>query len=343
MAANINDKITSASSGVRPVNTTVSNIRNSGNTTLSCADLTGWPTASAVHFVTYKLDGTGNIVVGTQSDWKGIVSGVTITDLVLTGGSDNGNAIGDIVVCLPTARYGKELYDALSTEHKLTGAHKDITADSLATDTILEGTPANGVTIDGLNIKDGKLNTNDSVVTSNITDGSVTFAKTTGIWWEELGRTTLGSAGDTITVSSLSQRTYLKVLFSGYATGGTLDTNVRFNNDSGSNYAYYQAASLGTGGAQTSQSGVGFESGATDSGSSSYGQFEIFNIPAREKMFSAFSASGDATGGGTVPSAIQTIGKWANTANPITRIDWINSSGTGDFAIGSEVIVLGHN
>jgi hypothetical protein len=129
MAANINDKITSASSGVRPVNTTVSNIRNSGNTTLSCADLTGWPTASAVHFVTYKLDGTGNIVVGTQSDWKGIVSGATITDLVLTGGSDNGNAIGDVVVCLPTARYGKELYDALSTEHTQSGKHA-ITAGS---------------------------------------------------------------------------------------------------------------------------------------------------------------------------------------------------------------------
>lgn len=184
MAANINDKITSASSGVRPVNTTVSNIRNSGNTTLSCADLTGWPTASAVHFVTYKLDGTGNIVVGTQSDWKGIVSGVTITDLVLTGGSDNGNAIGDIVVCLPTARYGKELYDALSTEHKQNGTHKDITADSITvsgavtTDTISEKTSANGVTIDGLNLKDGKLNTNDSVVTSNITDGAVTAIKT---------------------------------------------------------------------------------------------------------------------------------------------------------------------
>lgn len=44
-------------------------------------------------------------------------------------------------------------------------------------DTISENTAANGVTIDGLNIKDNKLNTNDSVVTTNITDANVTSAK----------------------------------------------------------------------------------------------------------------------------------------------------------------------
>ena len=44
-------------------------------------------------------------------------------------------------------------------------------------DTINESTPANGVTIDGLNIKDNALNTNNSVVTSNITDSAVTSAK----------------------------------------------------------------------------------------------------------------------------------------------------------------------
>lgn len=44
-------------------------------------------------------------------------------------------------------------------------------------DTINEETSANGVTVDGLSIKDGKLNTNNSVVATNITDSSVTSAK----------------------------------------------------------------------------------------------------------------------------------------------------------------------
>ena len=48
---------------------------------------------------------------------------------------------------------------------------------TLAVDTISEYTSTNGVTIDSLNIKDGKLNTNNSVVTDNITDDSVTDAK----------------------------------------------------------------------------------------------------------------------------------------------------------------------
>jgi len=44
-------------------------------------------------------------------------------------------------------------------------------------DTVAEKTSANGVTVDGLNIKDSKLVTANSVVTSNVTDGNITTAK----------------------------------------------------------------------------------------------------------------------------------------------------------------------
>jgi len=44
-------------------------------------------------------------------------------------------------------------------------------------DTIQENTSANGITVDGLNIKDSKLVTANSVVASNITDGAVSSAK----------------------------------------------------------------------------------------------------------------------------------------------------------------------
>ena len=47
-------------------------------------------------------------------------------------------------------------------------------------DTIQENTSANGITVDGLNIKDSKLVTANSVVTSNITDANVTLAKLAG-------------------------------------------------------------------------------------------------------------------------------------------------------------------
>ena len=44
-------------------------------------------------------------------------------------------------------------------------------------DTVAEKTSANGVTVDGLNIKDSKLVTANSVITSNVTDDAITAAK----------------------------------------------------------------------------------------------------------------------------------------------------------------------
>lgn len=126
MTAAITDLITSPSNGTRPVSTTVEVSRSTGITSLSCADLTGWSTTTPVHFVTYKIDGQGNVVAGSQADWKGIVSGTTINSLVITGGTDAGNSVGDIVEILPTARWGKELTDALLKEHNVDGTHGTI-------------------------------------------------------------------------------------------------------------------------------------------------------------------------------------------------------------------------
>ena len=67
-----------------------------------------------------------------------------------------------------------------------------------AFDTANESTPGNGMTFDGLNIKDGKLNTNNSVVTLNITDGAVTPAKLqsgTGASWTWQPWTPVASTG----------------------------------------------------------------------------------------------------------------------------------------------------
>lgn len=156
MAANIADKISKVTSGVRPVSTTVSTIRNSGATTLACADLTGWTTGEVVFFVTYKIDGSSNVIPGSQSDWKGIVSGSNINNLNLTAGSDAGNAAGDVVEMLPTPEYAKNL-----AENILAHANQNGTLISSAVTASLAGTtlPSNTVT------------------TTSITDASVTYAK----------------------------------------------------------------------------------------------------------------------------------------------------------------------
>jgi hypothetical protein len=78
-----------------------------------------------------------------------------------------------------TALTSAQLAATLSDETG-TGSAVFATTPTLVTpkvDTINESTPANGTTIGGVNIKSGALNTNNSVVTANITDSAVTYAK----------------------------------------------------------------------------------------------------------------------------------------------------------------------
>lgn len=167
-----------------------------------------------------------------------------------------------------------------------------------------------------------------------------------GIWWEELGRTTLGSAGDTITVSSLPSRKYLTVIVSLIATGGTVDSTFRLNGDSGSNYSYtllYNNAATPAISETLTASSVELEVGNVVSGSVVSATLEIVNIAAEVKTVSISSVSiQSAEAVGTRPQWTKGGAKWVNTSNAISSITFTNG-GTGDFAIGSEVVVLGHN
>lgn len=224
-----------------------------------------------------------------------------------------------------------------------------ISNPTLTVDTVSEHTAANGVTVDGLNIRDSKLNTNNSVVTSNITDDAVTAAKIDwastgangGIWWEELGRTTLASAGDTITVSGIPARKYLKIFVSALATGGTIRAAVTFNNDTGNNYAS-RLSSNGAADATTTSAGV-LQLDTNAIAQDVYAEIFVVNIAAQEKIPIWHSGERGAAGAANAPNRREGTGKWANTSSQITRVDVTQNLGSGDFAIGSEVIVLGHD
>lgn len=122
------DKITDTRNGTRPVTASVTTGRTAGDNSLVCDNLTGWPTASKIHFVTYQIDTNSNPVVGTQLDCSGIVAGNTVTSLVVEDGNDLGNAINDKVEMLPTSKWGQDLADAATEEHDRTGKHTDVNA-----------------------------------------------------------------------------------------------------------------------------------------------------------------------------------------------------------------------
>lgn len=135
--ANITDKLTDTRNAARPNSAKVTSPRSAGGSTLVCDNLTGWPTASKVHFVTYKIDSTSKVVAGSQLDCYGIVSGNSITSFTVVDGTDVGHAVNDVVEMLPTAAWGQDLIDALLAQHSRVGAHVSLTnTGGMTTDTL---------------------------------------------------------------------------------------------------------------------------------------------------------------------------------------------------------------
>lgn len=194
----------------------------SGGTSINVGSTTNFPTSTAVVFAIDEVETVGGEevrTVGTYNTYRGIVaSGTSITNVTwLNGDGDRDYAAGagTRVYITTASAWANRLVDGLSVEHNKDGTHSTITGTSInltgavTSNTISEKTAANGVTVDGLNIKDGKLNTNDSVVTTNITDANVTTAKI---------------ADDAVTPAKWTN----PYCFKAYASGGTTLTDATF-------------------------------------------------------------------------------------------------------------------
>jgi len=158
-----------------------------GGTAITVGSTSNWDTITGQIFAMDTVtivNGKEVRDVGSYTEWEGVVSSSTsVTSLVLRYGTDQNYPAGSttrVYIPVSSSRENR-LVDGILVQHNQDGTHGAVTATSLSTDTLTEKTPASGVTIDGLNVKDGKLNTNDSVVTSNLTNDSVTPAKMLGI------------------------------------------------------------------------------------------------------------------------------------------------------------------
>lgn len=182
----------------------------------------------------------------------------------------------------------------------------------------------------------------DTVTTDAIQDGSVTADKidfSSGIWWEEIGRTTLGSSGDSIVVSGLPARSYLYVYIYTIGITNTITVDLMFNGDSSASYAVRASTNGGADATAINQTSIGL---ATSSAQVPFFvTAQINNNLSTEKFVQAYTI-GSATGAGNAPARREVAGKWANTSSQINSISVSNNS-SGDYAAGSTVIVLGHN
>ena len=170
MAAGINDSFRKASSGSRPEAAQLTAQKNLAASSIITGALNDWPTDTAVDFVIYNTDTQNLPIDGSQTDWKGIVSGNTITNLTLVAGTDQVYPIGATVVATPTAGWADALVDGLLEEHDQDGTHGAVTATSLTTPTAtITSLTATNLTITGTANSEGwsPLGQTPNTITNN--------------------------------------------------------------------------------------------------------------------------------------------------------------------------------
>lgn len=341
--------------------TTLASTVSSGATTVPLNSVAGYSNGEVVVFV---VDPTN---ASKKQAFTGTIdtAGVQVTGVVWTEGTNQDHTAGSTVVDYATATHMSMVSKGILVSHGQDG-HIATTGVATFTDHIDMA--------DGKAIRDGNDNevikisqtasavneiTVKNAATANdpeiqATGGDTNIGinlvpKGTGAvekggypidWWEELGRTTLGSAGDTITVNNIPARKYLIILANLTATGGNINALVRFNNDTGNNYSRRVSDNGAADSTATSASSIGAIDAVAD------GPVNVrmltTNVAAQEKIIEFQGYRRGTAGAGNAPARREGLGKWANTSDQITRVDVINDS-TGDFAIGSEVVVLGHN
>lgn len=164
-----------------------------------------------------------------------------------------------------------------------------------------------------------------------------------GIWYEELGRTVLASAADSIDVSFTAKQ-FLRIYIQTKATGGTVENAFRVNNDSANSYAVRLSTNGGADSTSVNQNRAQLAGEFAYSFAGAI--LDVVNLASAEKNITGQrfgNFSGTPASAGSAPDRAELLIKWANTSQQINRITAINTTGTGDFAAGSQVVVLGHD
>ena len=148
---------------------------------------------------------------------------------------------------------------------------------------------------------------------------------------------TLGSAGDVLEITDLTANTLNMFMYHKIASG-SLNDQIRYNNDSGSNYSARRSTD---GGGDTTDTSLTFHD--WDNGATAYDRFSIcyeINISTEEKLAITNSTAQNTAGAANAPYRVEQVTKWANTSAQITDIACDNR-GTGSMDTSSNLSALG--
>lgn len=185
--------------------------------------------------------------------------------------------------------------------------------------------------------KDGTNFDNDLIKSKHIDWSATGGGDTGGIWWEELGRTVLGSNATAITVSFTAKR-FLRIIT--YVTPASATSLVMtFNNDTANNYAYGRSNNGGTDANTVSNGNTLIGRGSTWTTKQMTDMF-ISNPNGELKLWHSHSVNEEGAGAGNAPSGTEQRGKYVSNTQ-VSRVDITGSSNA--LGTGSMMLVLGHD
>ena len=158
--------------------------------------------------------------------------------------------------------------------------------------------------------------------------------------WVELARTTLGSAASSITVSSLADKRYYMILTDITQVTGNVNLGHRLNADSGSNYAHRLSKNGAADGTTTSATYIH----TNQTGGNPWDLFNVgylSNLSANEKLLINHGVNTGGSGAANDPERTESVGKHAQTSNPVTGVTAFDIGAASNFDTNSEVVVLG--
>ena len=158
--------------------------------------------------------------------------------------------------------------------------------------------------------------------------------------WTELARTTLGSAGDTISVTGLADKRYYMVLTDAIAVG-TLYPELELNGDTTSgNYRYRRSINGSTPDTTGGYVALFPTNTPVATGETFFSVSYLSNLQTKEKLGMSEDVISEALSSDNAPSIQEHVSKWTNTSDVINRIDR-SEDGSGTYNTNSEVVVLG--
>lgn len=160
--------------------------------------------------------------------------------------------------------------------------------------------------------------------------------------YENIATTTLSSGADTIVFNSIggSYTDLRLVLVAKSQPTNNRFPAIRFNSDSGANYARIRLAGNGSAASTTtgtSETSISVLQTGMDDTNTVLITFDIFSYAGSTNKTVLWTASEDDNGSGSV---VRGVGLWRNTA-AITSITLTATSGTGIYAAGSTATLFG--